>query len=227
MTFLLYDVLIVAILLFYFLRGRKKGLVLTLCSLLAIFVAIIGARIASKALTPVVSNALQSHFTPAIETQLGQSIDQELNDTFVEHEDGAIVSILKSMGLYNDLIQAISDTVTDQAAQTVHDVAVALARSVADAVAGVLVFLIAFIVILVLWFLLSRVLNLATRLPVIHTLNHLLGGLIGLVQGMLILFLVGWVLRLLGGVIPEETVEQTVLLRFFCTANPIAMITGI
>ena len=52
------------------------------------------------------------------------------------------------------------------------------------------------------------------------------GALLGLVKGCAILFLCAWVLRYLGKVIPEETVEQTRLLKFFMTTNPVALVLG-
>ena len=39
MTYLIFDLILVAVLLFFFWRGYKRGLILTLCSLLAVFVA--------------------------------------------------------------------------------------------------------------------------------------------------------------------------------------------
>ena len=64
------------------------------------------------------------------------------------------------------------------------------------------------------------------HLPGLHFLNKTGGALLGLVKGCAILFLCAWVLRYLGKVIPEETVEQTRLLKFFMTTNPVALVLG-
>ena len=66
--YLIYDAVIVAILAYFFLRGRKKGLILTLCGLAAFFVAIIGARMASDAFAPKVADLLQPRFSSVGET---------------------------------------------------------------------------------------------------------------------------------------------------------------
>lgn len=229
MTYLIYDAAIVAILLFFFLRGRKKELILTLCGLAAIFVALIGARMASEVFAPKVADMLQPHFSTVIEEQLGSGLEEKLDEmlTAGEQGDGVIASILTALGFYDEVSDAIQNAVSGEAAQTVTDVAVALARTVAEVVAGVLVFVVAFLLITVAWFLLSHALDLAARLPIIHGLNRTLGGLFGLLQGILLLFLAAWVLRLMGGVIPQETVEQTTLLKFFCSTNPLSLITGI
>ncbi len=229
MTYLLYDVAVVAILVFFFLRGRKKGLILTLCGLAAFFVALIGARVASEQLSPLAADAMLPHFSTVIEQQLGDDLNEKLDQLLTENESGgnAIIDALKALGFYDKVSHAIRDAVTGQAAQTAADVALALARTVAELVAGVLVFVIAFLIISALWFILSHALDLAARLPIIHGLNSLLGGVLGLAQGVLILFLAAWVLRLLGGVIPEQTVAQTTVLRFFINTNPFDLISGI
>lgn len=228
MTYWIYDGVIGLVLLFFYLRGRSKGLILSLCGLLAVFVALAGAKMASDAMTPQVATMLQPHFTTAIEQQLqvdpGVGMDALLQP---DGKDNALLDLLNSLGFYDEVSSAIRDTITDQAVQTVADVARSLAGAVAEVVAGVLVFVVAFLVILVVWFLLGKVLDLAAKLPVLHGLNRLLGGLFGLVKGALLLFLAAWVVRLLGNVIPQETVDQTVLLRFFCTTNPLSLITGI
>ena len=226
---LIYDGAIVAILAYFFLRGRKKGLILALCGLAAFFVAIIGARMASDAFAPKVAHMLQPHFSTVIEAHLGNGLEERLDEllTAGEQGDNAIAKLLTTLGFYDEVADTIRSAVSGQAAQTAADVAVALARSVAEVVAGVLVFIAAFLLITVGWFLLSHALDLAARLPILNGLNRTLGGLFGLLQGMLLLFLVAWVLRLMGGVIPQDTVEQTSLLKFFCTTNPISLITGI
>lgn len=229
MTYLIYDAVILILLLFFFLRGRKKGLVLTLCGLASIFIALFGARMASDYFAPTVADMLAPRFSPVIEEQLDHGLDEKLDELLTSGEEGGnlLVDLLTKLGFYDDITAAIQNAVSDQTAQTITDVAFSLAHAVAEVVASVLIFVVAFLAIIVLWFFLSHALDLAARLPVINGLNRTLGGLFGLLEGMLLLFLVAWVLRLLGGIIPQETVEQTTLLNFFCSTNPISLITGI
>lgn len=226
MTYWAYDIVIAVVLLFFFLRGRSKGLILSLCGLVAVFVALAGAKMASDALSPRAAEALQPHFASVIEEQLAGDLDGKL-DALLRPEGNAVVDLLTSLGFYDEVSAVIRDAVVGEAAQSVADAALALAGAVAEVVAGVLVFVVAFLLISVAWFLLSRALDLATKLPLLNGLNRLLGGVFGLLKGALVLFVAAWVLRLLGSVIPQETVDQTVLLRFFCTANPLSAITGI
>ena len=91
-----------------------------------------------------------------------------------------------------------------------------MARQIAKTV----LYAVAFVLILVLWTILSRVLDLAFRLPVLSTLNHWSGAAVGLGKGCVLLFIACWLFR---GLFPTEAVEQSVLLRFFCGAGPLAL----
>jgi len=229
-VYFLCDLAIVAVLVLFFLLGRKKGFILSLCGLLAVFVAIIGAKICTDLFAPVVTDAIAPRFSSVIEEQIQLNLGIKLDEFLVsgsELPENAITDILKQFGIYDSLIESIRDTITSQSAKTVADIAVALAREVAEIVSSVMVFVVSFLLLSVAWFILSHVLNLAAKLPIIHGLNDLLGGAFGLLQGALLLFLAAWAMRVMGGVIPEDVVSQTHVLRFFCTANPLDIITGI
>ena len=61
----------------------------------------------------------------------------------------------------------------------------------------------------------------------LHFLNKSLGAVFGLLQGCIILFVAAWAIQFMGGLIPAETVEQTVLLKFFMTTNPMSLLFGL
>lgn len=226
MNYMIYDVVIVAILLVFFFLGRKKGLVLTLCGLAAVFVAFFGARMATQALTPRVTEAIQPHIHIAVTEHLGSGLELSL-DELLNDQDSLLAEALKALGLHDTLVGSVETAIEENAAHQVADAATAVSTAVARVVAGVLIFIAAFLVLLLLWSLVSRLLDLAARLPVINFLNRTLGGIAGLIKGCLLLFLAAWVLRLTDAIIPRQAVENTTLLRFFFNTNPLDLISGI
>ena len=220
----IYDGLIAVVLLIFFLRGRRKGLILTLFSLAGIFVAFFGARAIARAAAPAVSDLLRPRLSAAIERRFEQQNDAAAPADASSGEEGGLSSILKSIGLPERPGADLVDRATEQLNRTVRETSESLSRSAADAVATVIVFCVAFLTLLALWALLGRLLDLAAKLPGLNLLNRALGGLFGLVQGMLILFLIIFALRLFGVEIPQEARDGTVLLRFFCTADPIRLL---
>ena len=246
MSFVIFDVVILILLLLTAWKGYRRGFVLTLCSLLAVFVAFIGATVISSQLARPMSRLIQ----PALERSITQVLEEQthavlpppetseasqppaLSDAFSgeEGQEGEedwlaqlpLDEVLDALHLRSLTASACS---AKRAASSVSPNTSA-ARAVADYLAleltRMFLFLVSFALVLLLWLLLSRVLDLACKLPVLSTLNHWSGAALGLVKGGLIVFILCWLLR--GSLISQEAVEGTVLLRFFCTHTPLSLL---
>lgn len=234
MTFsaLILDLILLAILIAFAIRGASRGLLLSLCGLVAMLVAFAGAGFVADLLAPRVADYLEPRFASAIEERLETQLEAALpdgEDPVPTEGTGDIpltdlLDVLRDMGLYQSAVDAIDRAVAQGMTDVAADAAAAVAASIAGSVAYMILFVVSFVVILVLWTLLSHALDLVARLPGLHALNRTGGALLGLVKGCAILFLCAWVLRYLGSVIPEETVEQTYLLKFFLNTNPVTLI---
>lgn len=234
MSYLIFDLVIAILLVLAVFQGYRRGFVLTLCGFLAVFVAFFGATILSNALAEPVSHAI----TPVIENQISNSIHETLEEQgyqFEEPQPGQEeetpapedqFSLDQILNMMKDsaLIQSFSDTIRGAVNEGVVEVTTSAAQTIASYIARELsrmvLFLISFVLVLVAWTLLSRALDLAFRLPVLSTLNHWSGAAVGLLKGGVLLFIACWLLREL---FPAEVVEQSYLLKFFCTTNPLVL----
>ena len=70
-------------------------------------------------------------------------------------------------------------------------------------------------------------LHLFTKLPVVHGVNAILGGALGLVKGALLLFFAVWLLRRFQILVTPELIGQTYILRFFAEHSPMELITSL
>lgn len=231
MSYLILDLIVLAIILIFIWRGAAKGFILSFCGLLAVLVAFGGASFAAKSLSPAVASALEPKLASVLEERLKDELHQPEQNTGKAVGDADrplqdVLNVLKDMGLYKELIdhvnQAVEQGMTTVAANAAAQVAAAIAQSIAYR----LIFILAFSVILVLWSALSKGLDLVARLPGLHFLNKTGGAVIGFAKAILVLFLAAWLLQFLGNIVPEETVAQTRLLRFFMTTNPLSLISG-
>lgn len=228
MNYLLYDIAVLAVLAFFLWRGYRKGFVLTLCSLLAVFVALIGASFLSnalaepvaKAVEPVVAERIQKSLTEAIKSTEFVSIDGGVAQTPEELPLNAVIEHLKESKLYQGFADAFQSAVDAGVTQVTSNAAQALAHFVAVQIARMVIFVLAFFAVLIAWFFLSHALDLVAKLPVLNSVNRWGGGAVGLVKGALVVFIAVWLLR--DSYIPPETAEQTYLLKFFCTASPLS-----
>ncbi len=230
MAFLIADGLVLAVLLIFACIGARRGLILSLCGLLAFVVAFLGASFAARTLSPVVADALEPRFAAAIEEQLNESIRQqaEAGEAAVLSPDDVplegVLDALREMGFYETLINTVDRAVESGMTAVAASAAAAVAAAIAQSAAYLILFLLGFFLILLAWRLLSRALDLVARLPGLHFLNKTGGALFGLVQGCIILFVAAWLLQFFGQMLPRELVEQTVLLKFFMTTNPFSLV---
>ena len=78
MSFVIFDVVILILLLLTAWKGYRRGFVLTLCSLLAVFVAFIGATVISSQLARPMSRLIQ----PALERSITQVLEEQTHAVF-------------------------------------------------------------------------------------------------------------------------------------------------
>lgn len=230
MTPLIMDVLIVAVIALFAFLGWRKGMILSLCGLLAIFVAYAGATFISRTFSGDVATLLQ----PAIQTRIEDLLDDALPPTFaapspspllpgtsavqddpVEHATiRQALDVLKQSELFSGLQKNLEDAVRDGLVPVMSTAAASISSYLALQAAKLILFYLSFVVIMIAWWLLSHALDLACRLPVLRTFNELGGLLIGILKGALILFAAVWFLSL-AGIISEETIQQTYLFRLY------------
>lgn len=237
MNHLMFDAAIAAVLVLFVLLGRRRGFVLTLCGLLAMFVALIGASVLSDLLSAPVARLVEPAIESSITQVLQQTIDPsqwqlELPDLSAGEQSGALPQLplqqamqaLEGTQLYSMFGQSLQNAVNEGALELVSSAAAAIAGYIAGELTHMVLFAVCFVVVLLAWKLLARVLDLAFRLPVLSSINRLLGGAVGLVKGVLLVYIAVWLLR---GSLAPETVEQTVLLKFFYETSPLSLLTRI
>ena len=233
---IIFEVIVAAVLITFVVLGAKRGLVLSLCGLLGVLVAFTGASVLARTLSPMVADALEPRFASAIEEQLNEQIAQSVEEGTAGAEEQLtpdslplqdVLNALRDMGFYESLVESVNHAVENGMTEVAASAAAKVAAAIAQSVAYLILFLVGFVVILILWKVVSRALNLVARLPVLHFLNKSLGAVFGLLQGCIILFVAAWAIQFMGGLIPAETVEQTVLLKFFMTTNPMSLLFGL
>ncbi len=225
MSYIIYDIVILIILILFAIRGLKRGLVRSLFSFLAVLVALAGALIVSNQFSPAVSEWLQ----PIVEPAVNSAVESALPESSAQSE----LPIDQLLPLLNDTelpfgLNRFLDVYAqeDTAPTLVGGLSAHLTVTVADAIASIALFLIAFILILIIWRLLSRTLDLVTHLPGLNFLNKLGGLLFGVLQAGILLFVLAWLVRWLwNDLIPGEIIEQSKLIRFFMTVNPMDYLT--
>ena len=216
------DIFMAAILLLALVLGIRQGFVQSLARVLIVVAALLGAAWLADHLADPAAKWLEPVLTEKIEQQLsGQDAAAEGDPSL------AAADILETFGFSGDALDDMVRSVTDKAQEMGQTLLSAVVSTVLRTVAYAVVYLVSFLLLLLLLRLLLAPLHLFTKLPVVHGVNALLGGVLGLVKGALLLFFAVWLLRRLQIFITPELISQTYILRFFAEHSPMELITSL
>ena len=190
---LLLDAVILVFLLFFLIQGIRRGFILTLCSLLAVFLALAGGWFLAHQYTEPVQEALE----PVILRHLIKERSSDPDALLTEDPS---------------LTQSLQGELSGVADSVYQTLLVQQSKAIASLAAKALLFLGGFLGVLLIWVILCHALDLVARLPGLHFLNKLMGGILGLVKGLLLLMVLRWVLCDLLGWIPDEVAAESYLL---------------
>lgn len=205
---LLLDLVILGLLVYWFLMGMRRGLVLSLCSLLSVLISFAGGWYLSTYVAQPLAEQLEPMLIQAIHEQVSDNLPTTESDLQFDLEQSGPLGIF-SQGLQDHLNQQLDSAKTI----TITQVASAMAHFIARA----LLFLVGFLGLQLVWNILFHALNLVAKLPGLHTLNKVLGGVFGLVKGILLLLLARWLLCDLLGWIPSYVAQESRMLSLFAS----------
>lgn len=197
---LVLDIVIAAVLVYCFVLGVRRGLILTLCSLLAVLLALVGGWY------------LSTHYAAPLQEKLEPVLVEKLVPQGEDPAAAAEQPETDPPPLPERFLQAVQERMIAAGQSAVESTTAAWAAAIAALLAKSILFLAGFLAVLLVWTVLCRVLDLVARLPGLHLLNKVLGGAVGLVKGVLILMVARWALcDLLGWIGPDVIAESRLL----------------
>lgn len=188
------DAVAVSVLALFAVLGAWRGLLRTLAGVLVVILSLAGAGIIASALSVPAAKLI----APVIEKRIEARLDEAVREQGRGEEPLALTELLDLLGV--DQTRRVA--LTGRAQETVRETGASLAAAVVESLArsalyGVL-YMISFLLLSVGLHLLARMLDAVLRLPGLRALNAWGGGLLGLAEGALLLFLAVWALRLAG-----------------------------
>lgn len=225
---LIIDGALLALLLIGYLIGAYRGLFKSLMGFLTVFIALIGAVLLADALTepmtdfvmPIIEERVTERLSVPEGLTMGQffsgmaSSNSATNPTFSEW-----FGKLDKWGAGDRFFGEFRDSTANAAQTAVH----ALVASIIHTVLLLLWFVILFIALK----LLTRTLDHVFDLPVLKTLNDVGGGVLGLLETVLLIYLALWLAPHFGVTFLHDNAEHTYLLKFFLTYTPLTLIASL
>ena len=208
------DLILLALLLIGLVLGWRQGFVQALTRIIVVVAALLLAGwIAGKLAEPAAR---------WLEPILSEKLEQRLTAQGNTDDAG---EMLAAFGFEGDTLSELVDNAVEKAQQAGETLLSAVVSTALKSAAYAVVYVVSFLLLLLLLLrLVLTPLHLFTKLPVVHGINALLGGVLGLVKTALLLFLAVWVLQKLQLLVTPELVSKTVLLKFFAQNSPIDLI---
>lgn len=221
------DAIVVMVLVVFVVVGTIRGALRTLAGLVIVVVALVGAGMAASTFSEPVTKLA----APLIEERVAQKVESVLGEQLgqLELQPGEGEFQLKELLEHLGLDEAVWEPLLERARQSVADTGTAVVSAVAESlihsVIYGLLYLLSFLILLLLLNILLKAMDLITKLPVIHAFNALGGGILGLTEGALLLFLAVWVARKFGVSFEAELFEGAHILRIFTTHTPLSVLS--
>lgn len=215
------DIFMAACLLLALVLGVRQGFLQSLARVAIIIVALLGAAWLAEHLADPAAKWL--------EPMLTEKIQQQMDGQAAAADDPSLAAagLLETFGFSGEALDKLVESATEKAQEVGQTLLSAVVSTVLRSVAYAVVYLVSFLLLLLLLRLLLAPLHLFTKLPVVHGINAVMGGALGLVKGALLLFFAVWLLRRFQIWITPELISQTYILRFFAEHSPMELITSL
>lgn len=208
------DIALITVILVFLIVGIKRGFIKELVSLIGFVVAFVVALFLSGIGSSFVYDTFVDGFVKdKVSSAVMQSIDNEVDGVLVSIPD-YFINAAEATG--TDIEGVVKSNIGASVEETANSVAATVSKDVAKPVIGALIrvilFIIIFIIVKILIDWIGRALDLVSRLPVIHSLNSVLGAVIGTARGVvtaaIICFVAMYLIKFQGGNLFGLTAEM-------------------
>lgn len=220
------DILIVAVILLFAAIGVKRGIAKTLLNIAGIVVTAVCAYCLSDFLSQVIYDAFikQTVISNVAQIIEENGLDYALSNSLLalpEWLSGFIIFVSSLFGINETKLQdslVFSDEISSSASNMIESAVAPLATSLLSFILIIVLFIIIFILVKKLIKLVAK----AFSIPVIKQINQLLGGVFGIAEGLIIVWIAVNILSLAAVLSEQNTIEsvllQSTLFKFFSVA---------
>lgn len=232
MAYLLDGAVILIFLLAIFI-GYRRGFVKAAIRLVGCVLALVVAACLSKPIAGGVFDAFMAEpIEQMISSQIGTTDEQAVQDALtsvLEQLPQPVVNALSSIGLGTpeEITQQVHSALGGSVSQLSGQIVTLVVRPMAVFLFSGLFFLILFIICMILVGILTSIINKAFQIPVFKQVNGVLGAVVGVVEGVLLVFVGVTIITLVSRIsdssaaINRDVVEDTLIVHAVENISPL------
>lgn len=213
------EVIVLIILVAHIIKGLKDGLILTVCSFFVLFAAVAVTQV----VTPQLSSVLKQDkdivyfWTEQVDNVLFDSNSYKESEEEAETIEGLSIPKIIKEQLMDDNVKKTYETLGVNSVE--EYVSLYIAYSIINCIAYIVVFVLAITILKII----VHAINLISKLPVVNTMNKLGGAAIGLIRGLIIVWIGLVVVTMLGstslGIQMYEQINESIFLSYLYSNN--------
>ncbi len=220
------DLVLVAIIALCAWNGYRKGFILGVSGILALIVAFYGAHLLADAYSQEFTSLLEPFVSGIVDSTVeSETTEENVTEDELDANDITYASMGK-LGIMKSAADNVAEEIEEKVKETGQQLRSAMVEVLCSKLAYVATAVIAFLLIIIIITVIANVLNLAFKLPGLEVINYVFGILFGLAKGLIFAFAIAWVLRYTGFIFKQETIDETILLKWMMEHNMLAHFFG-
>ena len=228
---MVYDIILLAIVILFVIIGVRKGAAASLAGMLTAFVSYTAATFFGKL---IAVNVYQLFLRQTIHDTVTNGVSAFGTETLNDSLNSMDFSSIDFFGVQDGLKSWVGDQMTEPIADISNSAGQTAETVMEPIVVSILSFFITIILFFIIWILLRKlVMPLVLKvfkIPVIKQVNALLGGVIGLVEAVLLACMLAYLLRLIipqistdFWLLKEETIYSSFIFKHLYDGNIFSM----
>lgn len=192
------DIVIILIVLFFVLIGKKRGFALSLLSTCSIILSIVISLFLYQPVETYLreNTELKEQISNAIISSMNNE-DKSDQESTNENQQGES----EGKGFFNSLINNYVNLGKEKAEETKNQVVQQTAENITENILKVLSFVIVYILVTLILLILKFALKIFTKLPVINQIDKIGGIVLGFAEGVIIVYII---IAIISIVVPEK-----------------------
>ena len=221
------DIVLLLILLGCIWKGYRNGLIPGIFMLLALFASLYGAKLVAETYSEEFISILEP-FASGLTDRAMRELEEENEDVLKGNDVyAASKAILEKIGFTGSAAENIAEELDQEVNETGHVLRAAMVKQLCIDVAYTLTLVITFVLLAIAFAVLGNLISLSFHIPGLEVINSILGAIFGLGEGAVFAFFIAWLLRFGGMLLKSEVVEETLLLKWLQSVNPLVEFFGL
>lgn len=220
------DIITVALIILFALRGRKRGLVKTVAGILVVIIAFFGAGYLANLTTPYISEnfvepKIRNYIVPQSEAVEASKAEEPRDADGISE---SISKMLIKIGIPQDTVTEAVGSFSFDGENSISGAITDISDTISQKITYAVSCLICFVLLILILSLLVRLINMFTKIPGLNFINKTGGLLLGLVFGYIAISLTAAILTNTGILLSKDILEKTIILRFISETNLLSFV---